>query len=39
MPSRLAMPRRAHLAMLEPAAEEIPTTRPVFLHLKQGEYD
>ena len=32
-------PSRAHLAMDEPAAEEIPTTRPVFLHLKQGQYD
>ena len=25
--------------MAEPAAEEILTTRPVFLHLKHGEFD
>jgi hypothetical protein len=31
-------PSRAHLAMAEPAAEEIPTT-PVFLHLKHGKFD
>jgi hypothetical protein len=25
--------------MAEPAAEEIPTTRPVFLHVKRDEFD
>jgi hypothetical protein len=37
--ARLATPRRAYLAMIEPAAEEITTTSPVFLHLKQGQCD